>query len=546
MALYRSPVDGARQEPAAPTRRAARPAPAGRQLAGRRRRHLAHHRRRRNGAQASRRRPTSPTPTAPSSGTPTATTTRRQRRIHGMILHCVRPARDGGENALMDHEMAYIALRDADPRWVRALMADDAMTIPARTGRGRRGARGADRARCSRSTPTAARCTCATPRARAASSGRTTPARARPWPSCVSCWRRDAPQRLRAAPAARHGHRRPQRAARRAAPSSTTPHAPRLLYRARYLDRVHGSGLNRRHVALADDLARRPTGGRGARRAAAAGARRRAELSEGLVSTDSLLQLYPQAQFEEHGLLERVAHIRDEAFGRRVRERLLPSQEVLAQRLFHQSQDLADAQRHLQRYHALVVSLQQRVRELGAQRRGDAALRRTGAPGHAGAGARAGHRIGRHAGGDGRYAQGHVGTGHRAPQRPRVHGRGPRHAAAGRPARRADAQLRLRQRHLRHVQGARHLRRGGQDPALRLPAVRGREAPGLHAGLRAHGGQQRADAGDCWRPPARATSRSSRSSATVRADAASWRPTRGCCTCRRRAATGCASWPGSR
>ena len=32
----------------------------------------------------------------------------------------------------MDHEMAYIALRDADPRWVRALMADDAMTIPAR------------------------------------------------------------------------------------------------------------------------------------------------------------------------------------------------------------------------------------------------------------------------------------------------------------------------------------------------------------------------------------------------------------------------------
>ena len=45
-------------------------------------------------------------------------------------------------------------------------------------------------------------------------------------------------------------------------------------------------------------------------------------LTEGLVSTDSLLQLYPQAQFEEHGLMERVAHIRDEAFGRSVRERL--------------------------------------------------------------------------------------------------------------------------------------------------------------------------------------------------------------------------------
>ena len=56
----------------------------------------------------------------------------RARRIHGMILHCVQPAREGGESTLMDHEMAYIALRDADPRWVRALMAGDAMTIPER------------------------------------------------------------------------------------------------------------------------------------------------------------------------------------------------------------------------------------------------------------------------------------------------------------------------------------------------------------------------------------------------------------------------------
>jgi alpha-ketoglutarate-dependent taurine dioxygenase len=58
----------------------------------------------------------------------------QQRRIHGMILHCVQPAREGGETTLMDHEMAYIALRDADPRWLRALMAGDAMTIPARLG----------------------------------------------------------------------------------------------------------------------------------------------------------------------------------------------------------------------------------------------------------------------------------------------------------------------------------------------------------------------------------------------------------------------------
>ena len=49
-----------------------------------------------------------------------------------MVLHCVRPAASGGANALLDHELAYIALRDASPRWLRALMAPDAMTIPAR------------------------------------------------------------------------------------------------------------------------------------------------------------------------------------------------------------------------------------------------------------------------------------------------------------------------------------------------------------------------------------------------------------------------------
>ena len=42
-------------------------------------------------------------------------------------------------------------------------------------------------------------------------------------------------------------------------------------------------------------------------------------------------------------------------------ERALPGREVLAQRLFAQSQELADARRHLQRYHALVVALQQEL-----------------------------------------------------------------------------------------------------------------------------------------------------------------------------------------
>jgi len=55
------------------------------------------------------------------------------RRVRGMVLHCVHSAADGGENHLMDHEMAYLLLRDSNPDFIRALSAPDAMTIPERT-----------------------------------------------------------------------------------------------------------------------------------------------------------------------------------------------------------------------------------------------------------------------------------------------------------------------------------------------------------------------------------------------------------------------------
>lgn len=57
-------------------------------------------------------------------------------RIRAFILHCVRPAATGGENRLLDHEIAYILLRDADPEYVKALSAPDAMTIPANAEEG--------------------------------------------------------------------------------------------------------------------------------------------------------------------------------------------------------------------------------------------------------------------------------------------------------------------------------------------------------------------------------------------------------------------------
>jgi len=53
------------------------------------------------------------------------------RQVRAFILHCVHPALEGGENALLDPEIAYLQLRDENPDYIRALMAPDAMTIPA-------------------------------------------------------------------------------------------------------------------------------------------------------------------------------------------------------------------------------------------------------------------------------------------------------------------------------------------------------------------------------------------------------------------------------
>ena len=55
------------------------------------------------------------------------------KRIMGMVLHCVRDAIEGGINEFLDHEIAYIRLRDANPAYVTALMHNEAMTIPENT-----------------------------------------------------------------------------------------------------------------------------------------------------------------------------------------------------------------------------------------------------------------------------------------------------------------------------------------------------------------------------------------------------------------------------
>ena len=56
-----------------------------------------------------------------------------EHTIRGLLLHCVQSAASGGENQLLDHEIAYILLRDENPDYVRALSVADVMTIPARS-----------------------------------------------------------------------------------------------------------------------------------------------------------------------------------------------------------------------------------------------------------------------------------------------------------------------------------------------------------------------------------------------------------------------------
>ncbi len=59
------------------------------------------------------------------------------RQINALLLHVVQRAAQGGENALMDHEIAYIMLREKNPDYIRALMGPKVLTIPARIEAGK-------------------------------------------------------------------------------------------------------------------------------------------------------------------------------------------------------------------------------------------------------------------------------------------------------------------------------------------------------------------------------------------------------------------------
>jgi alpha-ketoglutarate-dependent taurine dioxygenase len=56
-----------------------------------------------------------------------------ERCIHAMILHCAAAADEGGANRLLDHELAFLRLADADRAALALLRHQDALSIPEAT-----------------------------------------------------------------------------------------------------------------------------------------------------------------------------------------------------------------------------------------------------------------------------------------------------------------------------------------------------------------------------------------------------------------------------
>src|SRR3970040_675195 len=86
---------------------------------------------------------------------------------------------------------------------------------------------------------------------------------------------------------------------------------------------------------------------------------------EGMVPVADLLRAYPQASLEDNAGLERFEAIKDAAFGKRMRERLLPNTEVLVARLAELGRERAQAQAELEHYRSIVEQLQARLRAQG-------------------------------------------------------------------------------------------------------------------------------------------------------------------------------------
>jgi CDP-4-dehydro-6-deoxyglucose reductase len=88
---------------------------------------------------------------------------------------------------------------------------------------------------------------------------------------------------------------------------------------------------------------------------------------DGMISIDSLLACYPQAQLEDDVELKRIFQIKEKAFGKRIFESAMPDAEVLAARLAELGKTLARSQSQVQQFSVLFNKLWVRLDEMGRQ-----------------------------------------------------------------------------------------------------------------------------------------------------------------------------------
>jgi CDP-4-dehydro-6-deoxyglucose reductase len=89
---------------------------------------------------------------------------------------------------------------------------------------------------------------------------------------------------------------------------------------------------------------------------------------EGSINLSDLLTLYPKADLGHDTEYERVQHIKATAFGKRVRDRVLPDAETLAARLSEIGRILADTKTHLSQYHSVLEQVASRLSTIGTDK----------------------------------------------------------------------------------------------------------------------------------------------------------------------------------
>ena len=85
---------------------------------------------------------------------------------------------------------------------------------------------------------------------------------------------------------------------------------------------------------------------------------------EGMVSADDLQRAYPQAHLENNSGLERLDKIKDAAYAKRMRERLMPSAEALEARLVAMSREREQVETRLEHYRTVVEGVKTKLAQM--------------------------------------------------------------------------------------------------------------------------------------------------------------------------------------